>query len=183
MRIRSILKKVFVPHLPSQSIKEVRAGLSWTVGLASTLKEDTVNGDPCPLCGHQLRFKHDHFIKRNGKKTQVEALCCEDPECNYVTLFERKLSQAEASQRPRKLRRSARQQIYICVAVLVISALIALYIHSIYTIGGGILLSFYIFLRALRVRYRAWQLEQNRLFEARAPLRDWLSYELSRFQA
>lgn len=60
----------------------------------------------------------------------------------------------------------------------VLAAAWAVYTRSWFTLWGALLLCTVVCAAAMVSRYRAWQLEQGRMFEARAPLGAFLSAEL-----
>ena len=83
----------------------------------------------------------------------------------------------------RDLAREARRQAFAlflaAVGIGVLAAAWAVFARSWLTLLGAVLLCTVVLASALVQRYRAWQLERGRLFEARAPLGAFLAAELS----
>jgi len=48
-----------------------------------------------------------------------------------------------------------------------------------FTLFGAMLIAAMLLLNALSLRYRVWQYVHRRLYEKKAPLRDWLRHEFS----
>lgn len=84
-----------------------------------------------------------------------------------------------AAQRIDYFRRHARLMRRIIIGWLLMAAAASIVTGSPQILLGAVLLAVPIGASALSMRYRAWQLAENRLYEARAPLGDFMRAELN----
>lgn len=108
---------------------------------------------------------------------------CDNPRCGAeYSLAELGRTFALEGANMRELAAHERQQaftLFVGAEVIgVAAAAWAVYAHSWLTLLGALLLCIVICAAAMVSRYRAWQLEQGRMFEARAPLGAFLAAEL-----
>ncbi len=121
----------------------------------------------CPTC------------RRGRLMSDPEALDlrrCDDPKCGATfSLPELGRTYALDGADPRTLAAYERQQaltLFVAAEIIgVLAAAWAIYARSWLTLLGAALLCLVVCATAMVSRYRAWQLEHGRLFEARAPLR------------
>ncbi|SEP49170.1 hypothetical protein SAMN04487843_12952 [Methylobacterium sp. ap11] len=128
----------------------------------------------CPACrrGRLMNDPESPALRR-----------CDDPACGATfTLAEMGRTFALEGTDARDLARDARRQAWsLFLAAVVIGCLAAawaVYAHSWLTLLGALLLCIVVLASALVQRYRAWQLDQGRMFEARAPIGAFLAAEL-----
>lgn len=129
----------------------------------------------CPLC-LKGRLAAD--------PVDPELRTCDAPECGAsFTLAE--LARAHVVSRPHPeeiVTRERRQAMTLLVAaqiLIVAAAAWAVWTRSWQTLGGSVLLALVLCATAVVSRYRAWQIENGRLFETRAPLSDFLRSEVA----
>lgn len=108
---------------------------------------------------------------------------CDNPKCGAsFSLTELGRTYALDGTDPRTLAVHERQQaltLFVAAEIIgVLAAAWAIYARSWLTLLGALLLCLVICATAMVSRYRAWQLEHGRLFEARAPLRAFAAAEL-----
>lgn len=82
-----------------------------------------------------------------------------------------------------KERRYALHMIVASELLVVAGAIWAVVSGSWATLAGAIVIAFVLLMNATVARYRAWQIEHARMFEARAPFRDYLSWEAANIAA
>lgn len=127
----------------------------------------------CPTC------------RRGRLMSDPEALDlrrCDDPKCGATySLAELGRTYALDGADPRTLAADERQQaltLFVAAEIIgVLAAAWAIYARSWLTLLGAALLCLVVCATAMVSRYRAWQLEHGRLFEARAPLRAFAAAE------
>jgi hypothetical protein len=129
----------------------------------------------CPVC------RRGHLI---GDPEAPNLRKCDDPTCGATfTLAEMGRTFALEGADVRDLAREARRQAFVlflaAVGIGVLAAAWAILAHSRLTLLGAMLLCTVVLASALVQRYRAWQLERGRLFEARAPFGAFVAAELS----
>jgi hypothetical protein len=130
----------------------------------------------CPAC------------RRGRLMGDIEALGlrkCDDPSCGRTfSLAEIGRTFALEGADVRDLAQEARRQALVlflaAVLVGVLAAAWAVFAHSWLTLLGAMLLCIVVLASALVSRYRAWQLDQGRMFEDRAPLAAFLAAEMNR---
>lgn len=89
------------------------------------------------------------------------------------------LEGTDVSDLAHEARRQALVLFLAAVLIGVVAAVWAIFAHSWLTLLGAVLLCIVVLASALVQRYRAWQLERGRLFEACAPLGAFLKAELN----
>ncbi|BCM87627.1 hypothetical protein [Methylobacterium indicum] len=109
---------------------------------------------------------------------------CDDPACGATfSLAEMGRTFALDGADARDLAHEARRQAFVlflaAVLIGVLAAVWAVYAHSWLTLLGAVLLCTVVLASALVQRYRAWQLDRGRMFEARAPLGAFLAAEMN----
>ncbi|WP_264051530.1 MULTISPECIES: hypothetical protein [Methylobacterium] len=128
---------------------------------------------PCPDCRRgQLVAVPDALDRRR----------CDDPACGAeYALAELGRTFAQEGADLRALAAHERRQaftLFVAAEIIgVLAAAWAVYAHSWLTLWGALLLCIVVCATAMVSRYRAWQLEQGRMFEARAPLGAYLAAE------
>jgi len=107
---------------------------------------------------------------------------CDDPGCGAEYALAEMgrtfaLEHADVHQLAASARREAMTLFVAAEIIGVVAAVWAVYASSWMTLIGALLLCTVICATAMVSRYRAWQLEQGRMFEARAPLGTFLRAE------
>ncbi|MDP4025777.1 hypothetical protein Q8W71_24400 [Methylobacterium sp. NEAU 140] len=142
------------------------------VGLTGTVLGGT--HAPCPNCRRgQLVAVPDALDRRR----------CDDPKCGAeYALAELGRTFALEGADVRELAVHERRQavtLFVAAEIIgVLAAAWAVYARSWLTLVGALLLCLIICATAMVSRYRAWQLEHGRTFEARAPLGAFLAAEV-----
>lgn len=128
----------------------------------------------CPACGRG-HLRPDPGVPSLRK--------CDDPACGATfSLAEMGRTFALEGADIRDLAHEARRQAFVlllaAVLIAVVAAAWAIYAQSRLTLLGAVLLCIVVLASALVQRYRAWQLERGRMFEARAPLGAFMAAEI-----
>ncbi|WP_245293446.1 hypothetical protein [Methylobacterium sp. CCH5-D2] len=118
-----------------------------------------------------------------GDPQSLDLRRCDDPKCGATySLAELGRTFALEGTDVRELAAHERRQavlLFVAAEIIgVLAAAWAIYARSWFTLVGALLLCIVICATAMVSRYRAWQLEQGRMFEARAPLRAFVAAEL-----
>ena len=129
----------------------------------------------CPAC------RRGHLLPDPGAPALRK---CDQPACGATySLAEMgrtvALEGADIRDLAHEARRQALNLFLAAVLIGVVAAVWAIFAHSWLTLLGAVLLCIVVLASALVQRYRAWQLERGRMFEARAPLGAFLAAELA----
>lgn len=143
-------------------------------------------GAPCPSCGgHSLELSREGFEADGPHPLAGDAIfICRS--CGYEatteTLVEAvpaELQDDDRDHRIARIRRTAGNLFAFGVIFVVAAASYAAYAGAWLTLAGGVLITSNVWLRAALLRYRAWQMQFRRLYEKKAPIADWIRWELS----
>lgn len=153
-----------------QQFRNVRDSAGFFASLKSSLD---AQGHRCPECDSPMVF-----VARGTDGRSDSALVCSS--CDYSEALV--IEPQAALEKAERMSRQALQFLYIGMAIAVIASLIALFNRSSLTLLGGVLLGIILWLQAAGFRYRQWQYENMRLFEPKAPIKDWLTAEYRLFR-
>lgn len=130
----------------------------------------------CPNDGLALKlidvFETDEHGEIAANATAKRALGCD---CGYHLPIEPII--ATARDELHAIRSAERQFIWFGFGLIAVFGGISYLNGSLVTLLGGLILGMALIIRSIFFRYRRWQIENNRLFESRPPIRDWLRSE------
>ena len=164
------------PRLPSKPIREAGAGFRLLRSMGSLL---LVHRWTCPQCGKaslERREAGAALQAGDGPVTGHPVLVCAAG-CGYFRILDDEITSPEALVRGQRLFSSAALTFVVALAVMASTIALGLYLWSWVTLLGGVVIGTFIALQAAVLRYRAWQLSYGRLFEARAPVAEWIRWE------
>lgn len=181
-RRRAVLGRLFpLPRPPAGQIREAADGYRLLRSMGSLLLRRAT----CPSCGKGRLVRREDAASlqaAGAPATGHPVLACAGPDgagrgCGHVVILDREVSSPAALARGQALFGQARTAFYAAVGVAVAATALGLYLWSIHTLAGGVLVGAFVGAEAAVLRYRAWQLCHGRLFERRAPVAEWLKWE------
>ena len=177
-RRRGILRRMLLPPMPARRMQtEAVGGAGLLHRLGSLL---TVQGWSCPQCGKGPLVRREgggEIEAAGGLATGHPVLVCASG-CGYVQILDQEITAPETIVRGQRLFGRAASTFVTSIAIVALTTALGLYWWSWMTMAGGLLIGAFVILQAVALRYRAWQLSYRRLFETRAPISDWLAWEL-----
>lgn len=153
---------------PSSPLKGVR---NKEIGLASGYVRRSIKNNVrhlCPKCDGNMRPIQQ--VDQSQREISQVILTCE--QCEHeedVTAIIK-----NAAQSYQALASAEKQYALIALALLIGSTILAIIIGNVFTFLGGCLLTLVLMLYALLMNYKQWQIRNGRLFEAKAPFKDYL---------
>lgn len=145
-----------------------------SAGFLSSLKKSIDSGGHrCPVCSGLMTF-----VAGADRDDGISVLAC--TQCPHVDHLI--IEPAEAMERAKRFSGLAMQFLYVGMGLAVIASMIAVFNKSFFTLTGGVLLGGILWLQSAGFRYRAWQYENMRLYEKKAPIREWIYSEYQQFR-
>lgn len=161
-------KRVVQSRLGSQ--KDIGSSLGFAI---SALKQRRLKSQ-CPSCGATSSISLQEAIQHDSGDTTYILQC---RSCDHVQTIEMEL---EAITRTIDSLRIGERRFLIASAVAAgFSFLYYFATGYLFTLICLMLIAATLLINSLGLRYRVWQLVHKRLYEEKAPIGDWLKYELS----
>jgi hypothetical protein len=137
----------------------------------------------CPNDGSLLRIEDVYdtadYVQTEDGRTVPSALhpqrslVC--PSCGYTISIDKIIQDAQAD--AAHLKRASDQLTVMAFAICIGFGTLGFLTSNVFSIIGGLLFGTTLFVRALALRYRHWQAINRRVFEARAPIFEWIRSE------
>lgn len=164
MSLFSTIKKL-TPSTPLKGIRVKEIGLT-SIYVKRSLKSNTRH--LCPNCGGNMHPVQQIDPSQN-EVSQVILSCEICPYEEDVTAVIKNAATAYQS-----LASAEKQYALLALAMLIGSSIIAVILGNIFTFVGGCLLTIVLMLYAMLMNYKQWQIRNGRLFETKAPIKDYI---------
>ena len=158
-------------RIPKERMSWNDAGSSFSFALSALKKR---RSSTCPACQTPRSVSLLEAVNHEGGDTTY-VLGCNN--CDYIENIEMKLEAVTAT--IDSLRIGERRFLIAAACAAGFGFLYYFMTGYLFTLIGAMLIAAMILTNAIIFRYRVWQIVHQRLYEAKAPLGDWLRHELS----
>lgn len=162
------------PNRMIQSRLGAQKDIGTSFGFAiSALKQRRLKSQ-CPSCGATSSVSLQEAIQHDSGDTTYILQC---NSCDHLQTIEMELE--AITKTIDSLRIGERRFLIASAAAACFSFLYYFATGYLFTLICLMLIAVTLLMNSLGLRYRVWQLVHKRLYEKKAPIRDWLKYELS----
>lgn len=173
----NVVRALYAPVAPWRSAARTisTTGISNEIGM---LRRGLSARRTCPECNSHLAVGDVIEQDADGEPLDgsYRAFMCQS--CGWHQSIDEALQEAKGSLN--SFKSSEKQMLFSGLGIFLLFGLISLFNHSLFTVIGGSIIAICLLMFALFYRYRYWQVANERLFEIRPPIKDWLRDEMAR---